>query len=297
MDTEWLRVFRVITEHTSLSAAARSLGCSQPTLSATVQRLEAHFETTLLLRTSRGVEVTSTGLALARGAEQVLVMLGELEQEIAGLESGEVGKFVVGCNDSLGAYFLPGFLGPFMDVAPGIEITLWNGPSADVLQRVVDRELHFGLVVNPRPHLDLVLVDLFADAVDLFSTVAAESEAEAHARVREGPVMLVERLPQSMSYLDEFARLGITPGRLLTCGELELVKSLASGGLGIGILPRRVARYGNGGRLVRLHPSMVAWPDRIALVYRADLHRTRAALRLKDALVAHGRAMAADDRD
>ncbi len=57
MDTEWLRVFRVITEHTSLSAAARSLGCSQPTLSATVQRLEAHFETTLLLRTSRGVEV------------------------------------------------------------------------------------------------------------------------------------------------------------------------------------------------------------------------------------------------
>ncbi|MCB9528365.1 MAG: LysR family transcriptional regulator [bacterium] len=295
MDTEWLKVFKAITEHHSLSAAARALGCSQPTLSVTVQRLEAHFHTTLLLRTSRGVEVTSTGRALAVGAEGVLALLADLEQQIAGLESGEVGRFVVGCNDSLGAYFLPGFLGPFMAAAPGIDVTLWNGPSDAVLQRVVDRDLHFGLVVNPRPHLDLVLVELFGDAVDLFATVPAPDRAAAHARIAAGPLVYVERLPQSGAYLDHFAAEGCSPRRVLTCGELELVKSLVLGGLGIGVLPRRVAAYGHPGKLRRLHPSLPFMPDRIALVYRVDLHRTRAALRLKDALVAHGRRMAEDE--
>ena len=35
-------------------------------------------------------------------------------------------------------------------------------------------------------------------------------------------------------------------------------------------------------------------PDVIYLAYRVDLHRTRAALRLKDALVEHGRCLGSD---
>jgi DNA-binding transcriptional LysR family regulator len=294
MDIELLRVFRALTEHQSLSAAARALGCSQPTLSAAVQRLEAHFHTTLLLRTARGVEMTSTGRALATGAEGLLAMLGDLELQIVGLERGEAGRFVVGCNDSLGAYFLPGFLGSFMAAAPGIDVTLWNGTSAAVLQRVIEREVHFGLVVNPRPHPDLVLVELFGDAVDLFATESAPDQAAAYARIAAGPLVYVERLPQSMAYLDHFAAEGFSPRRVLTCGELELVKSLTLGGLGIGVLPRRVAAYGHAGRLRRLHDALPFMPDHIALVYRGDLHRTRSALRLKDALIAHGRSMAGD---
>ena len=61
-------------------------------------------------------------------------------------------------------------------------------------------------------------------------------------------------------------------------------------GLGVGLLPRRVAAHGQPG-LVRLHPDLPCIPDRVFLLYRHDLHRTRAAMTLKDALVAHGRAL------
>ncbi|MCA9537532.1 MAG: LysR family transcriptional regulator [Myxococcales bacterium] len=296
MDTDLLRVFKTITEHQSLTAAARALSCTQPTLSAAVQRLEAHFKTTLLLRTSRGVEVTSTGEALARRADTLLALLDELEQQIAGLEEGEVGHFTIGCNDSLGAYFLPAFLKQFMAEAPKIEVTLWNGPSAEVQQRVIDRVLHFGLVVNPRAHADLVLVRLFDDAVTFIAAEPEQDLQRAYARLRAGPLMLVERLPQSSDLLDRVAEAGVTPARVLTCGELELVKSLTLSGLGVGVLPLRVARYGHPGRLHRLHEALPDFPDDIALIYRGDLHRTRAALRLKDALVQHGRALAEETR-
>jgi hypothetical protein len=52
-----------------------------------------------------------------------------------------------------------------------------------------------------------------------------------------------------------------------------------------------VAANGQPGKLVRLHPALPFIPDVISLVYRADMHKTRAAIRVKDALVAHGRAM------
>ena len=40
-----------------------------------------------------------------------------------------------------------------------------------------------------------------------------------------------------------------------------------------------------------LHRSLPFVPDVIQLLFRADRHRTRAAEKLKEALVAHGRSL------
>lgn len=290
MELTHLRAFRAIVEHGSLTAAARALGCKQPTLTAAVQRLEAHFQTTLLQRTSRGVVPTSTGLELARCAAVVTSTLEATMERIAGLENDEVGRFVVGCHDSLGAYFLPEFLSGFLPETPTVEVALWNGPSSQVLDRVVEREVHFGLVVNPRPHPDLVPIRLFRDAVDVFTVEPAASLGAARERLRSGTLLVAGRLPQSQAWLEWLEAESLGPARVLTCGELELVKSLTRAGLGLGVLPRRVATHGEPS-LRRLHPDLPCCPDEIVLLYRADLHRTRAALRLKDALVAHGRRL------
>jgi DNA-binding transcriptional LysR family regulator len=75
------------------------------------------------------------------------------------------------------------------------------------------------------------------------------------------------------------------------CGDLELVKSLVLAGIGPALLPRRVAAYGHEGKIVRLHPRLPFIPDTICLLYRADMHRTKAALRVKDALVDYGKKL------
>jgi DNA-binding transcriptional LysR family regulator len=56
-------------------------------------------------------------------------------------------------------------------------------------------------------------------------------------------------------------------------------------GVGVGILPSRVAAYGTAGALVPLGGSLPRVNDTIRLIYRADLHRTRAAMHLKDIVV------------
>lgn len=297
VDLNQLRYFQAIARCGSLSKAARELSVSQPTLTVSIRQLEERLKTTLLLRDRSGVSLSSTGEALLRGAEEMLRVLAHTEQRILGLETEETGSFVVGCHESLGAYFLPGFLPGFMEAAPWIDVSLWNGTSAAVRQAVLDREVHFGLVVNPLPHADLVLVELFKDAVDIFiaADLAPPEDAgglvQAGAILRRGPLLHAGRVTQCQELISRLAADGLLPVRMLACGDLELVKSLALSGLGMALLPRRVAAYNQPGRLRRLHLTLPAIPDTIYLLYRPDLHRTRAALRLKDELVRYGRAL------
>jgi DNA-binding transcriptional LysR family regulator len=86
----------------------------------------------------------------------------------------------------------------------------------------------------------------------------------------------------------------LLPTRQLACGDVALAKSLAKAGIGVAILPRRIATDDREGTLQRLHQALPYLPDVIYLAYRVDLHRTRAAMRLKDALVEHGRCLGSD---
>jgi DNA-binding transcriptional LysR family regulator len=104
---EHLRYFQVVARCGSLSAAARVLQVSQPGLTAVIKQLEERFGTKLLVRLRTGVSLTSTGEELLRFANESLTRLETAEQRIKGLESDEVGDFVIGCHESLGAYFLP----------------------------------------------------------------------------------------------------------------------------------------------------------------------------------------------
>lgn len=297
MELAHLRYFREVARLGSMTAAARALGLSQPTLSVAVRQLEEELGAALLQRHRGGASLTAAGAELLRHADEVFALLDRAAASIAGLERDLVGQFVLGCHESLGAYFLPRLLPGVFSGAPKIALTLRNAPSAEVLHAVVEREVHFGLVVNPRPHPDLVMVPLFADAVDFFvrattSTPGATPELSAALELlRAGPLIFAGRVQQCSELLEQLAERGAVPSRLLSCGDFELVKSLALAGVGVAILPRRIAAYGHEGALRRLHPELPSFPDEIVLVYRADLPKTRAAAFLKDAIARTSREM------
>lgn len=296
MDLVNLRYFRAIADVGNLTAAARKLGVAQPTLTAAVKKLEDHLDSKLLLRNPRGVTVTPTGAALAVAAGQILAMVDETEQRIRRLEREDVGRFVIGCHESLGAYFLPAFMRGFLEAAAGIELVVWNGTSADVRQAVIDREVHFGLVVNPLPHDELVMVEAFHDAVAIVArrdgAARPGTREELEARLRAGPLVYAARVDQCRQIVETLAGLDLLPTRLITTGDLELTKSLVLAGVGVGILPRRVADYGHEGVLAVLHPSLPQIPDRIMLCFRVDAHRTAAWQRTKTALLSHAERIA-----
>jgi DNA-binding transcriptional LysR family regulator len=286
-----LRYLQAVARTGRITEAARQLRVSQPALTVALQKLEAELDTTLLLRDRRGARLTQTGEQLLHYASEALALLELAERRIAGLETEDVGRFVLGCPEALGSYFLPGFVSRQHAAMPHVELVLSSRPSRAVEAAVLAREAHFGLVTHTVAHPDLVLVELFRDAVDLMVLGSGEplDWAQAIAALRHGPLLYVGHVPQAIEILDRLGERRLLPERQLECGHLELVKSLALAGEGVAILPRRVAEHGHPGKLRRLHPRLPFVPDVIRLAYRHDLHRTRAALRLKDAIVEHAR--------
>jgi DNA-binding transcriptional LysR family regulator len=72
MNLRELRAFVAVVEEGAISAAARRLHVSQPTLSHTINVLERELGLKLVVRTNTGVEATEAGMALLREADATL---------------------------------------------------------------------------------------------------------------------------------------------------------------------------------------------------------------------------------
>lgn len=296
MQLTQLQYLQAIAKHGSLSAAARALALSQPALTSAMQSLERELGAALLYRGRDGATLTEAGEVALRHAADLFAEVERLTDAVRGLEHREAGAFTLGCHESLGAYFLPGFMRSFLADAPRIQLSLWNGSSASVRDAVLRREVHFGLSVNPLPHPDLVMIRLFHDAMDFMvpreqALPASSPREDALAFIAARPLLHAARVAQARELVERVSQEVQSDPRLLACGDLELVKSLTLAGIGVGVIPRRVAAYGQEGRLARLHPALPFVPDTIQLLFRADMPRTRASTRLKDALCAYGRSL------
>lgn len=294
-----LRYFAAVAENGSFTAAARVLRVSQPSLSVAVRKLEEGLGATLLHRSRQGVSLTRAGTILLDRTRQAERALSMAKDELLALDREPRGRFVLGAHESLAAYLLPGFMARFLARFPQVELALENGNSVDIEQGVVERRIDVGLVVNPSRHPDCVILELFDDRVGFVVSAAKlrKSRSAPQALLSEVPLIHVPDLKQTQYLLGALAREhGVAPRSSLACSSMELVKSLVLDGVGVGVLPYRVASHGvKAGRLVPLAAALPVYDDKITLVRRFDLPMTAGARALVDGLKEHASSMSGLD--
>lgn len=123
-DWNHIRAFHATAAAGSLSAAARQLGLTQPTLSRQVQGLEADLGVTLFERRGRKLFLTQTGLELLEhirpmgdAADSVALAASGREQEIRG-------RVCISATDSIAAYILPEIIKRIRSEVPQITIVI-----------------------------------------------------------------------------------------------------------------------------------------------------------------------------
>ncbi|RST87902.1 LysR family transcriptional regulator [Aquibium carbonis] len=138
---EWddQRVFLAVLEEGSLSAAARKLGLSHPTVRSRIEALEKGLGTVLFTRSVNGLTPTETAEAL-RGPARAMAMASELFVRQASSSVGEVaGTVRISVPEFMGIEVMPAMLARLREAHPGvrIELSLSNAP-ADLLAQEVD---------------------------------------------------------------------------------------------------------------------------------------------------------------
>lgn len=121
---ESLRAFTRVVQHGSFSEAARELRLSRSAVSKYVGELEQQLGVQLLVRTTRSVAATESGLAYFERARAILADLEEADLAVTRLQAEPRGLLRVNAPMSFGTLHLGRAIADFMGLHPDLQIQL-----------------------------------------------------------------------------------------------------------------------------------------------------------------------------
>ncbi|AYF76258.1 LysR family transcriptional regulator [Nocardia yunnanensis] len=150
-DTMSLRYFLVLAQELNFTRAAARIGIAQPALSARIRRLEAELGTSLLVRNTRSVELTTAGAALVESATPALAALDRAWDAARNAGAGELGTLRIGYSLSAGAETAPALVDKLIRSNPGLEVAASPLATPEISPAVADGRLDAGITRGEQP--------------------------------------------------------------------------------------------------------------------------------------------------
>lgn len=272
-DPDWslYRAFLAVLTEGSLSAAARALGLTQPTLGRQVAELERALGVALFTRSPQGLKPTDAALDLAPHAQAMAGAASAMARAASGAGDTARGIVRITASEIIGAEVLPQILTTFRPLHPGvtIEMALDNQQqdllrgAADIAVRMV-RPTQDALVARRlgQTHLGAYAHRRYLDAE---GAPQGLDDLQRHAVIgfdRETPFLraVIQGLPLS--------RQGFAFRADSDLAQLAALRA----GLGIGFVQHGVARREPD--LVPVCPGQIGFALDVWLVMHEDLRNT-----------------------
>ncbi|WP_419897245.1 LysR family transcriptional regulator [Roseomonas sp. USHLN139] len=269
---ELMRSFLAVAEAGSLSAAARRLGVSQPTVSRRLQQLERLLGLRLLRRSTHGLSLTAEGERALAQARDLLDGWEALEASLRGARDAPRGLLRVQVPHAFGQDQLIAPLADYLRAWPEAQVE-WrlNDRAPDFIGGAVDCAIRVGWVEDPSV-VAVLLAEVPRIAVAAPALWGAGPPPETAAALAPLPWLAL-----TTYYRDELLLTHATEGthRLalrprLATDSLYALRAAALAGLGAAVLSAWVvAEDLSAGRLVRLAPGWQAAPLPVYLIYPA----------------------------
>jgi DNA-binding transcriptional LysR family regulator len=138
---EWddLRFFLAVARRGTLSAAARALGVSQPTVGRRIAALERQLGAVLFTRRPDGLSLAAPGEQVLAHAERVEMEVLAVERRVAGRDEGIRGKVRVTASEWLVTSVLSSAIAPLLARHPQLTLELVADPRhANLARREAD---------------------------------------------------------------------------------------------------------------------------------------------------------------
>src|SRR5215218_2122721 len=140
-----LEAFCAAVEEKSISAAARRMYLSQPSISERLAELEREAQVPLLRRSQRGVELTPEGTTFYEQARKVLDEVKAVESTLQNLRNKDDMKLRFAACVLVGGHLLPHWLRRFERKVPGVRAKVFVGNDPEVVNAVGSGEMPIGM--------------------------------------------------------------------------------------------------------------------------------------------------------
>ncbi len=235
-DWNQTRAFLATAQEGSLSAAAKVLRTTQPTVGRQVRALEDDLGVTLFERAGRGLVLTHSGQAVLEEVRAMAEAAARVSLVSAGRNEVIAGRVTISVSDVMAVYVMPAILADLKERVPEIEVELTvTNALSDLMRREADIALRYVRPEEP----ELVARMIRRSDGQFFaapSFIRRYGKPRTAAEARDMPFIGMGP-PDQM--VDELARRGV----VLTKANFGLFSSsgpaaweMARQGLGIGMM-------------------------------------------------------------
>jgi DNA-binding transcriptional LysR family regulator len=245
-----LRVIDAVRRHGSVTAAAKELRYTQPSISHHLSRLEAQLGAQLLQRVGRGIRFTAAGRLLADRAAEIIGRVDSATAELSALVGLNAGRVRLAGFNSVMSSLVPQAATVLTRQHPGVELGLTDAHPEDALQQLraghVDVAVIFRYDDTAPEDNSIRLTHLLDDPLFLLTTGGGTTLTE-HAHTP-----WIAGCERCRSHLVEMCeRAGFSPHLVYTTDDMVVMQSLVAAGMGVTTIPGLALR-------AHRHPAITA---------------------------------------
>lgn len=266
LDPTSLKLFVRVVEEGTIAAAAEREHIAAAAVSKRLSELESALRTSLLIRTNKGVEPTAAGLALLALARRVLHELDQIPVHMQSYTSGVRGLVRICASMSAITQFLPADIKSFLGDYPDVQMQLEEKLSNAVTKAVAENSADIGIFTAAPHGQQLETFKYHSDRLVLCTP-------SNHRLASRKALSFSEALGEDIVGMHTGSAIGVQLALAASLAEQALslriqvtsfdaLCMMISCGLGVGVLPERVARR-NAERLeIKLVTLTDAWAHR-----------------------------------
>ncbi|PQV44474.1 LysR family transcriptional regulator [Paraburkholderia sp. BL21I4N1] len=238
MDLVGLQTFEMVARMGTIAKAAEVLHCAPSNITSRIRKLEHDLGVMLFHRHSRGMHLAYDGRTLLPYARQLVQLVADARGALEG--GGSISGCVrLGAMETTAAFHLPTVLRAYRDHLPNVQLELSTGPTAALIDDVLNFQLDGAFVAGPVGHPGLN-EDLLAEEelVLIASNRYADMDSLFHAHAH--PTLLVYRAGcQYRQRLEAFLySKGVTGVRAIVLGTMEGILGCVQADLGVSVSTR-----------------------------------------------------------
>ena len=266
IDPKSLRLFVQVMQEGTISAVAEREHIAAAAISRRIADLESELGVALVKRSNRGLQPTDAGQMLISRSHRVLNELESLTMQMNDYRSGARGYIRIHANMSAINEFLPKELKAYLTVNPAVRIDLTQALSSEISQAVANNAADIGLLVVDELQEGVQYLPYHKDKLVIITALDHPLSGRQRITFTETLPFMYIGLTHGSQLNLQLTRAAMAAGQnwqirfpVQNYGALSL---MVEAGLGIGLLPRRVAEAHSKALGIKIIELDEPWADR-----------------------------------
>ncbi len=251
MDFRELTYVTMVAECKSVTAAAKKLYISQPSLSQILSKVEQDVGVKLFDRNASPITLTYAGEKYVETARKILSLNKNLRRELMDICQGVKGKIRLGAPTERVGYMLPSVLKRFREQYPLVEVIIFEAHTDELIELMEKGKLDLFISARRTEELPLGMKTELIYREPLFllaapGAITRELYLEGDegtvdlTKLRKMPVILLKKGQEIRKRADAILKKHkIVPAQVIEISSCISAVQLADGGVGYTFVPQR----------------------------------------------------------